>query len=259
MNKKFNFLIAMTVIFALIAVGCTTNGDEDVVNNDDTDTSEEEVVVDDTEEVEDEDNDDGIVTDDNEELKKEIEKLKSENEELRSEANSRGPSSSMSLLQTSLAVMDLIKNKDMQGLATYVHPNKGLRFTPYFYVDIQNDQVFNTQQVEGLVQDTGQYTWGQFDGTGDPIEYNFNDYYDEFVYDEDYINPHMIGNNTGIGSGNIIDNVPTEYPDGEFVEFHFTGFDSQYEGMDWRSLRLVFEEHAGAWHLVGIVHGQWTI
>ena len=69
----------------------------------------------------------------------------------------------------------------------------------------------------------------------------------------------MIGNNTAIGSGNIIDNVPTEYPDGEFVEFHFTGFDSQYEGMDWRSLRLVFEEHAGAWHLVGIVHGQWTI
>jgi hypothetical protein len=29
--------------------------------------------------------------------------------------------------------------------------------------------------------------------------------------------------------------------------------------MDWRSLRLVFEEQGGSWYLVGIVHDQWTI
>jgi hypothetical protein len=29
--------------------------------------------------------------------------------------------------------------------------------------------------------------------------------------------------------------------------------------MDWQSLRLVFEETAGNWYLVGIVHDQWTI
>jgi (p)ppGpp synthase/HD superfamily hydrolase len=43
------------------------------------------------------------------------------------------------------------------------------------------------------------------------------------------------------------------------VEYHFSGFDPKYEGMDWRSLRLVFEEKDNIWHLVGIIHDQWTI
>jgi UDP-N-acetyl-2-amino-2-deoxyglucuronate dehydrogenase len=31
------------------------------------------------------------------------------------------------------------------------------------------------------------------------------------------------------------------------------------EGMDWRSLRLVFEKKNDIWYLVGIIHDQWTI
>lgn len=57
----------------------------------------------------------------------------------------------------------------------------------------------------------------------------------------------------------MIDNMSTAYPNGSFVEYHFTGFDSQYAGIDWASLTLVFEENGGDWYLVGIVHGQWTI
>ena len=62
-----------------------------------------------------------------------------------------------------------------------------------------------------------------------------------------------------IGKGNTLNNIAQVYPNGEFVEFHFTGFDTQYEGMDWTSLRLVFEENNGTWFLIGIVHDQWTI
>ncbi len=247
MNMKFSFIIALTIIFSLIIVGCTTPSDSgDAVDNSDGANTEEAI------------NEDADANEDTSD-DTDSEVLDSRDEELDEQENSNGPSSDMSLLQTSLIVMDLIKEKEMENLADYVHPDKGLRFTPYFYVDTQNDQVFNTQQVEVLDQDNSQYTWGEFDGRGDPIEYNFNEYYDEFVYDEDYINPHIIGNNTAIGSGNTTDNVATAYPEGKFVEFHFTGFDPQYTGMDWSSLRLVFEEHAGAWYLVGVVHGQWTI
>jgi hypothetical protein len=38
-----------------------------------------------------------------------------------------------------------------------------------------------------------------------------------------------------------------------------SGFDPEYEGMDWRSLRLVFEKKNDIWYLVGIIHDQWTI
>jgi len=49
------------------------------------------------------------------------------------------------------------------------------------------------------------------------------------------------------------------YPTASFVEFHFTGFDPQYGGIDWSSLRLVFENVGGNWLLIGIVHDGWTI
>ena len=187
-----------------------------------------------------------------------IKDLEEENQALKAQLSNQ-TEDSPNLLITALKTMELLKNKEMTKLADMVHPQKGLRFSPYFFVDVQNDKVFNAQQVAGLNEDTAVYTWGVYDGIGEPIELTFNDYYDKFVYDEDFLNPHLIGNNTPIGSGNTVDNVAEAYPDGTFIEFHFTGFAPGYDGMDWRSLRLVFEQNEGKWYLVGIIHGQWTI
>lgn len=166
---------------------------------------------------------------------------------------------SNSLLATAIEVVEILEAKDMAVLSEYVHPDKGVRITPYFHVDIQNDQVFTSQNIIGIMQDNQIINWGDYDGSGEPIELSFNDYFDKFIYDKDFANPHLVGNNVAIGKGNIIDNIVEAYPDGQFVEFHFSGFDTQYEGIDWESLRLVFEEMGESWYLVGIVHGQWTI
>ena len=32
-----------------------------------------------------------------------------------------------------------------------------------------------------------------------------------------------------------------------------------FDGMDWKSLRLVFQEKDNIWYLVGIIHDGWTI
>ena len=163
------------------------------------------------------------------------------------------------LISTALEVVQAIKDEDMVELATFIHPTEGVRFSPYGYIDVQTSQVFTGAQLSGLMSDSQVYSWGSYDGSGDPIDLTFADYFEEFVYDEDYVDPHMIGNNVLIGKGNTLNNLPDVYPNGEFIEFHFTGFDSQYEGMDWSSLRLVFEEDNGTWYLVAIVHDQWTI
>jgi hypothetical protein len=42
------------------------------------------------------------------------------------------------------------------------------------------------------------------------------------------------------------------------VEYYFPGFDPQYGGMDWRSLKLVFSQADGSWNLAGIIHDEWT-
>ena len=155
--------------------------------------------------------------------------------------------------------MKIIKNKDMNALSQYVHPEKGLRFTPYPYVDIEKDQVFTAQEVANLMENETVMNWGAYDGSGEPIDLKFSDYYDRFVYDKDFINPQVIGNNTAIGQGNTTDNVKEAYPDGYFIEFHFSYFEPQYGGIDWENLKLVFEKHEGTWFLVGIIHGEWTI
>lgn len=73
--------------------------------------------------------------------------------------------------------------------------------------DMQYYLVFTTQEVAKLMQDTQIKRWGVFDGTSDPIDLTFRDYYDQFVYDQDFKNPHIIGNNISVSSGNTINNI----------------------------------------------------
>ena len=158
------------------------------------------------------------------------------------------------------AIMAL-KDGDMKTLSGLIHPGKGLRFSPYatVHTGAGGDLLFTAGQVQGLMADATVYQWGLYDGSGNPIDLTFRNYYGEFVYDVDFARPDVVGFDQVVGQGNSIDNTATAYPNGVMVEYHFEGFDPQYAGMDWRSLRLVFEEQGGIWYLVGIVHDQWTI
>ncbi|HWI66321.1 MAG TPA: hypothetical protein VNT75_31190 [Symbiobacteriaceae bacterium] len=155
--------------------------------------------------------------------------------------------------------VEVLKSKDMEKLAALVHPEKGVRFTPYSNVDKQKDLVFKAGELKGAWVNKRLYLWGNYDGSGDPINLGFADYYAKFVYDVDFASAPKIGWNESIGQGNSLDNWRTAYPEGAMVEFHFPGFNSKYAGMDWRSLRLVFEQTGNQWYLVGIIHAQWTI
>lgn len=189
-----------------------------------------------------------------EQLQEKNKQLQKENEQLKTEEKQI----SSSLLSVALDVVTALKNKDMNTLASYVHSTAGVRFSPYGHVDVQNDLQFSASQLPSLWASMQVYQWGVYDGSGDPIQFTFQDYFDRFVYDVDFANPHMIGNNVVVGTGNMINNIQQAYPNGSFIEFHFTGFDPQYSGMDWRSLRLVFEQENGQWKLVGIIHDEWT-
>lgn len=233
MSKKIFIMVTSLLILSLIVVGCSPSDASTELK-----AAEEKI----------------------ETLNQNYSELEKEKEELEKRLeNIEKSNSSGNVISFSLDIMEMIKNNDMNALSTHVHPSKGLRFTPYTYVDIQNNRLFTAAEVAGLNQDNTVYNWGDYDGSGFPIDLTFSDYYNEFIYDADFLNPHMIGNNLAIGSGNMIENTSTAYPNGSFVEYHFTGFDPQYAGIDWGSLTLVFEQDNGDWYLVGIIHGQWTI
>lgn len=156
-------------------------------------------------------------------------------------------------------VLISLEKEDIELLKEYIHPEKGVRFTAYPYVDLEKDIVLKSDEIVNAYKDSKTYNWGNYDGKGDPIELSFKDYYKEFVYDEDFINAPIIGNNNSVTGGNTEDNVKKAYPNGKFAEMYFDVFEEQYRGMDWKSLKLVFEEYEGKWYLVGVIHGQWTI
>jgi len=155
-------------------------------------------------------------------------------------------------------VLLALKQKDMKKLASFVHPTKGVRFTPYSYVNLKEDLVFQSSNLKSVLEDTTRHLWGYYDATGKPIKETFLKYYDKFVYDQDFSNAEKIGFQKILGSGNTANNVFEVYPQAIVVEYFFSGFNPKLDGMDWESLRLVFEKEGDNWFLVGIIHDQWT-
>jgi cell division protein FtsB len=161
--------------------------------------------------------------------------------------------------KTSSSVITALKDKDMKMLSGFVHPDKGVRFSPYSYVETEKDIVLSAEQIKESMESSKIYSWGHYDGTGDPIELKFSDYYNRFVYDRDFASAGYVGFNKTFKSGNTINNAREVYPEAIIVEYHIPSFDARYEGMDWKSLRLVFEEKSGVWYLTGVIHDEWTI
>lgn len=163
------------------------------------------------------------------------------------------------LLHAAAGVADALQAQDYETLARYVHPTRGVTFTPYSTVDLQQDQNFSPQQIRSLEQDTTTYTWGYEDGRGEPIQMTMAEYMKRFVCDADYTRAPYVGVDQIITSGNALENVSQVYSDCHFVDFCYLSRDPANEGLDWCSLKLVFAGEADAWYLVGVVHGEWTI
>jgi hypothetical protein len=155
-------------------------------------------------------------------------------------------------------VIRAIGSKDSKTMSDYIHPVKGVRFTPYTHVSLERDMVFDKEAINKFFSDQNSYLWGFYDGIGNEIEMTPSEYYNKFIYSRDFLNAESIGYNQVLSSGNMIENQFEVYDDPIVVEYYFSG-SPQYAGMDWRSLRLVFEQYEGDWKLVGIIHNQWTI
>jgi hypothetical protein len=194
-----------------------------------------------------------------EQLREQITGLEQQVNQLEQPLTTAEQSPQQTVINNAYRVLEALKNNDSGKLADLAHPEKGIRFSPYAYVDLKKDLVFKPEGIRNGFSDQTKYTWGNYDGIGDPIELTFQEYLKKFVYDQDFSKAKEIGINHSIGTGNTINNASQAYPEANIVEYHFPGLDPRYEGMDWRSLRLVFENTNNNWYLTGIIHDQWTI
>lgn len=132
--------------------------------------------------------------------------------------------------------------------AKYIHPEKGTRFFPSG-LNMAGPSFF-PEAAPNLMRATTKYVWKDEADTGS-IQSTFADFYEKYVYDEDFLDATQIQFNeiefpgvTMLSSSKIA----AKFPDCIFVEYIQNG----------KSLVLVFErfEGPGIWYLVGVIHNN---
>ena len=157
-------------------------------------------------------------------------------------------------------VITTLKNRDMVNLASLVHPDKGIRFSPYAYVDTRSALIFTTEMIRHFFNDAKHYVWGYNDNNGTSIRMNAHEYYDNFIFDCDYSTADEVNYNATVGRSLTVSNIFEVYPRSIVVEYGKYQQSSTTESRDWKSIRLVFEKKEDDnWYLVGLLHDQWKI
>ena len=166
--------------------------------------------------------------------------------------------SQQTLAQQALHIQQALAGKDYASIINDIHPTRGVRFSMYAYVHLDKDKVFSREQfAQYLNQSKVRLTWGELDGAGETLIVPLPVYLDTWI-DAEKFDTARITANTFESRGNMINNVNEAYPNSDVVDFYYRGLD-EYDGMDWRGMRLVFEEYQGKRYLVGIINDRWTV
>jgi hypothetical protein len=154
--------------------------------------------------------------------------------------------------------LSAIAARDMRRLSSVVHPEKGILFSanalPNCYV-----VRYSREELLSAMRDPARRIWGQIAEAGPPPplhEGTFAEFLRKWLYDGDYARARddtVDGSGTEGKTGEL---AQTYFPEARIVEFHIP---SPTDGMDWRSLRLVFEGYKGALYLVAALPQGWTI
>ena len=154
-------------------------------------------------------------------------------------------------------ILSTLKTKDYVKFTNYIHPEKGVRFSMYAYVNPKKDKNFTKDEFKKYVTTNIKFTWGTEDGTGDPLVLSIKDYLRDWVFRKDFSKGEFQLNSFK-GTGNSLNNLTEIYPKLNFAENYLPGSE-EYAEMDWNSLRFVFEELYGTYYLVAVINDQWTI
>lgn len=154
-------------------------------------------------------------------------------------------------------IIQALKDKNFKKFAEFIHPEKGVRFSMYAFVNPKEDKKFSKADFIRYQPTKTLFTWGTMDGSGDLYRATIRDYLADWVYSKDFATA-QVSLNEFQGKGNSLNNLKAIYTKADFTENFIKGSEAN-SGMDWKCLRLIFEEFQGAYYLIGVVNDQWTI
>lgn len=153
-------------------------------------------------------------------------------------------------------LLSILKSKDYHEFSQYIHPQKGVRFSMYAYLHPEN-KIFSKEDFDRYINSNIKFTWGSRDGSGEPLVLSLKDYFEKWIFKRDFSNAEYHFNEFR-GQGNSLNNIKEIYPTQNFTENYIPGTE-KYGGMDWNSLRFVFEQYNGIYYLVAVINDEWTV
>lgn len=159
--------------------------------------------------------------------------------------------------KVAIKTLDSINRRNYESLSKHIHPEKGIVFTPFSFVDYDENHVFSSDQVSKFGDDNNEYIWG-IAVSNLPMKFTVNEYFEQFVCDKNYINVDQIAINSIVKQGNSIENVAEIFDDAIFIDFHDSG-SKEYEGLDWSSLKIVMGKYNGEFKITAIIHSCYTL
>jgi len=152
----------------------------------------------------------------------------------------------------------ILESGNLESLVTYIHPEKGVHFSPHHHTS-PTDLVFTSQAFVEAIESLSVHVWGITAGRGNEISFSIPDYVRKYFATRYFSVAPEIVQDTPIKRRSAgIFNLPEAFPDATIIEYHFPEV-SYPEFQKWESLYLIFEELDGQWFLVGIAHGEWLI
>jgi len=161
----------------------------------------------------------------------------------------------MTAIEAAAKIVAVIADEDEAALEAAAS-DTGVRFSPSAFVDITSDLVVAPSGFQGFFDDPAIFTWGTRAGSGEPISSTNREYWDEFVYRENFLGARLVSENTRQASSSTIDNSATVYPSATIIEYYFPP--SEEGGLDWAGLRLAIEQDGSDWVLVGVMMDLWS-
>lgn len=154
-------------------------------------------------------------------------------------------------------ILKALKAKDYKTFASFIHPEKGITFSMYAFINPKEDKHFSKAEFERFQPTKTLFTWGAHDGSGDAYKATINEYLNQWVFSKDFTSGKY-SVNTFQGKGNSLNNLKEMYPKKDFTENYIKGTEKNGE-MDWKTIRFVFDEFQGKYCLIAVINDQWTI
>lgn len=166
-------------------------------------------------------------------------------------------STEVALKKTNDEVLQALKVGYYDIFANYIHPQKGVRFSMYAFVNKNEDKQFSKADFEKYLPSKTVFTWGSRDGSGEIYKATLNSYLKDWVFKKDFTKSEYAFNKF-LAGGNSLNNLKEIYPNTNFTENYISGSEKN-SGMDWNALRFVFEEFDGKYYIVAVINDEWTI